>query len=165
MRYAKPLRLYQDLLKLDVLKQRRVLGLSIGADSYRNNCVGIAISDLHGELVEPCCVFDRKEHDISHISSRLHDMALKVKLFVENLSMTGNLKMVPYTFWGEEDLYAKLDFGTIVTDCVIWAQRIQCIEDPFSFDPIAAKRLSDKEYAASGMIQDYPDTMKNDVKK
>ena len=33
---------------------------------------------------------------------------LRVKLFVEDLSKTGNLEMVPYTIWGEDDLYAKV---------------------------------------------------------
>ena len=33
---------------------------------------------------------------------------LRVKLFVEDLSKNGDLEMVPYTFWGEDDLYAKV---------------------------------------------------------
>ena len=53
MRYAKPLSLYRDLLKLDASTQSGVLGLSIGADTYRANCIGVAESEPLGDIAKP----------------------------------------------------------------------------------------------------------------
>ncbi|GJT79993.1 putative Holliday junction resolvase [Tanacetum coccineum] len=159
MRYAKPLSLYRDLLKPDASIQGRLLGLSIGPDTYRPNGVGVAVSEPPGDLAKPLW-YELKTLIVTTLSVSgvivgcpsetqlvLRD---RVEQFVKDLSEKENFKMVRYTFWDEDDVYAK---------------RMQCVVDPFSFDPIAAKKLRDKKYAASGMLQDYLDAMKNAVKK
>ncbi|GKA26758.1 polynucleotidyl transferase, ribonuclease H-like superfamily protein [Tanacetum coccineum] len=161
MRYVKPFSLCRDLLKLDGLKQGRLLGLSVGADSIWDECVGVAVSNPSNELAEPYGVYEMTESNISRMVSDFQDLITKhsvsgivvglpnyrrdvpnVKLFVNGLSEMGKLESVPYTYWEEEDLYSK---------------RIRSMENPFYFDPVAAKKLSDKKIAAGGMLQDYLD--------
>lgn len=53
MRYVKPLSLYRDVLKLNGMKQGRFLGLSVGADSIWDECVGVAVSNSSNKLAKP----------------------------------------------------------------------------------------------------------------
>ena len=48
MKYVKPLRLFQDLLKTNSLERGRLLGLDVG-DKY----VGLAVSDQHNKIASP----------------------------------------------------------------------------------------------------------------
>nr|GEZ94007.1 polynucleotidyl transferase, ribonuclease H-like superfamily protein [Tanacetum cinerariifolium] len=73
-RYAKPFSLCRDLLKLDGLKQGRLLGLSIGADSIWDECVGVAVSNPSNELAEPYGVYEKTESNISRMVSDFQDL-------------------------------------------------------------------------------------------
>ncbi|PWA95651.1 hypothetical protein CTI12_AA046180 [Artemisia annua] len=159
MRYVKPLSLYQEVLKLNGTKQGRFLGLSVGADSIWDECVGVAVSNSSNKLAKHYGVYEMTESNIRGMVSDFQDLIAKhsvsgiivglphdrrdvpnVKHFVNSLSKTGKLESVPYTYWDEEDLYSE---------------RIRSMENPFYFNTIAAKKLSDKKIAASGMLQDY----------
>ena len=52
MRYVKPLRLFQDMIKANVSKRERFLGLDVG-DKY----VGLAVSDPENKIATPLRYF------------------------------------------------------------------------------------------------------------
>lgn len=52
MRYVKPLSLFQDLLKTDVLERGRLLGLDVGS-----KYIGLAVSDINNKIASPLRYF------------------------------------------------------------------------------------------------------------
>ncbi|GKE16748.1 putative pre-16S rRNA nuclease [Tanacetum coccineum] len=68
--------------------------------------------------------------------------ATQVKVFVDDLTKTGKLDGVPYTFWEE-------CFST---------KNVEVLLKPFNFHPIETKTISDK-FAAVGILQGYLDVV------
>ncbi|GJS88878.1 putative pre-16S rRNA nuclease [Tanacetum coccineum] len=154
MRYMKPLNLFQDLLKIPAVERGRLLGLDVG-DKY----VGLAVSDFNNKVASPLSVLVRKKSniglmalDFQHLINELslsgfivgypYDRrknspnATQVKVFVDDLTKTGKLDEVPYTFWEE-------CFST---------KNVEVLLKPFNFHPIETKTISDK-FAAVGILQ------------
>ncbi|XP_071703526.1 uncharacterized protein [Rutidosis leptorrhynchoides] len=119
MRFMKPLRLCQDLQKLNILERGRFLGLDVG-DKY----VGLAVSDFNNQIASPLSVLVRKKSnidlmalDFQHLISELSLSAFivgypfnmqknspdatQVKVFIDDLTKTGKLDDIQYTFWNE----------------------------------------------------------------
>ncbi|GJR35238.1 putative pre-16S rRNA nuclease isoform X4 [Tanacetum coccineum] len=137
MRYMKPLNLFQDLLKIPAVERGRLLGLDVG-DKY----VGLAVSDFNNKVASPLSVLVRKKSNIGLMALDFQHLATQVKVFVDDLTKTGKLDGVPYTFWEE-------CFST---------KNVEVLLKPFNFHPIETKTTSDK-FAAVGILQGYLDVV------
>ncbi|XVF52889.1 hypothetical protein PTKIN_Ptkin05aG0054700 [Pterospermum kingtungense] len=154
MQYVKPLNLFQNLLKPNALERGRLLGLDVG-DKY----VGLAVSDIDNKIASPLSVLIRKKTNIDLMASdfqsliselslvgfivgypydrqRLARDATQVKLFIDDLSKTGKLDGVKYTFWDE----------------CFTSKNVELLLKPLSLNPVLAKTIVDK-FAAVQILQ------------
>ncbi|GMH09396.1 hypothetical protein Nepgr_011237 [Nepenthes gracilis] len=158
MRYMKPLRLFQDLLKTKALEKGRLLGLDVG-DKY----VGLAVSDLHNKIASPLSVLVRKKTNIDLMAGDLQSLiselslvsfivgypfdrqksspdAVQVKIFVDDLCKTGKLEGLRYTYWNE----------------CFTSKNAELLLKPLKLHPVEFKTILDK-FAAVGILQGYLD--------
>ncbi|EOY24714.1 PREDICTED: putative pre-16S rRNA nuclease isoform X4 [Theobroma cacao] len=142
MQYVKCLNFFQDLLKAKALERGRLLGLDVG-DKY----VGLAVSDLDNKIATPLSVLIRKKTNIDLMASDFQSLAVQVKLFIDDLSKTGKLDGVKYTFWNE----------------CFTSKNADLLLKPLSLHPILSKTIVDK-FAAVQILQTYLDYGKKNVK-
>nr|XP_043608111.1 putative pre-16S rRNA nuclease isoform X2 [Erigeron canadensis] len=165
MKYMKPLSLYQDFLKPRAAQQVRLLGLDVG-----NKLVGLAISDSDNKIAEPLRVLARDKTDLGPMAVDLQHLISKYSVsafvighpfysrgntrrvtqlqqFVNDLSKTGKLEDVPYTFY--DDTYST--------------QIAESLVKPFIIDPTKAKQVI-SPFAAVSVLQEYLDYITYDVK-
>nr|KJB25832.1 hypothetical protein B456_004G211600 [Gossypium raimondii] len=158
MQYVKPLHLFQNLVKSNASQGGRLLGLDVG-DKY----VGLAVSDLDNKIASPLSVLVRKKtnidlvaHDFQSLISelslvgfvvgypfdrqRLAPDATQVKLFIDDLSETGKLDGLKFTFWDER----------------FTSKNVELLIKPLSLHPVLAKTVVDK-FAAVQILQAYLD--------
>ncbi|XVE64847.1 hypothetical protein DITRI_Ditri07aG0134800 [Diplodiscus trichospermus] len=158
MQYVKPLNLFQNLLKAKALERGRLLGLDVG-DKY----VGLAVSDLDNKIASPLSVLIRKKTNIDLMASdfqsliselsvvgfivgypfdrqRLARDATQVKLFIDDISKTGRLDGLKYTYWDE----------------CFTSKNVELLLKPLNLHPILAKTIIDK-FAAVQILQAYLD--------
>ncbi|KAL8064188.1 hypothetical protein ABFS82_01G073800 [Erythranthe guttata] len=158
MKYLKPMKLYQELLKSNELKRSRLLGLDVG-DKY----VGLSVSDVHKKIASPLSVLVRKKTNIGLIATDFQCLiselslsglvigypfdrqkssptAVQVKLFVDELTKTGKFEDLKYTFWDE----------------CFTSKSVEFLLKPLSLHPVQHKTISDK-FAAVGILQGYLD--------
>lgn len=159
MRYVKPLSLFQDLLMAHTKKKGRLLGLDVG-DKY----VGLAVSDSSNKIASPLSVLLRKKTNIDLMATDLQSLVsefpllgfvvgcpldrfrggnpedVQMKVFIDELSKTGKLDGVCYTYW-EETFTSK---------------NVELLLQPLTLHPVAAKTIVDK-FAAMGILQGYLD--------
>nr|XP_043607524.1 putative pre-16S rRNA nuclease [Erigeron canadensis] len=165
MKYLKPLNLYQKLLKVRDVERGRFLGLDVG-----NKYVGLAVSDFNNKVASPLSVLVRKKSniglmaiDFQHLMSELSISAFvvgypyvrrsycpdaaQVKAFVDELSETGKLEDVQYTYWEE----------------CFTSKNTELLLKPLNIYPLSeAKTISDK-FAAVGILQGYLDYVNRNV--
>ncbi|KAK2989111.1 hypothetical protein RJ640_018900 [Escallonia rubra] len=160
MKYMKPINLFKELLKPNALRQGRLLGLDVG-DKY----VGLAVSDVHNEIASPLSVLLRKKTNMDLMATDFQSLiselslegfvigypfvrqrgtpdAIQVKLFVDDLSKTGKLDSVTYTFWDE----------------CFTSKNVELLLKPLNLHPVQSKTIMDK-FAAVGILQGYLDSM------
>ncbi|KAL3738130.1 hypothetical protein ACJRO7_019635 [Eucalyptus globulus] len=150
MRYVKPLSLFQDVLMAHTKKKSRLLGLDVKTNidsmapdlqslmslpfSLLFSCflVYVQVSEflLLGFVVG--CPLDR-------FRSPNCD-AVQMKVFIDELSKTGKLEGVCYTYW-EETFTSK---------------NVELLLQPLTLHPVVAKTIMDK-FAAMGILQGYLD--------
>ncbi|KAB2070989.1 hypothetical protein ES319_A08G193000v1 [Gossypium barbadense] len=158
MLYVKPLHLFQNLVKSNASQGGRLLGLDVGV-----KYVGLAISDLDNKIASPLSVLVRKKtnidlvaHDFQSLISelslvgfvvgypfdrqRLAPDATQVKLFIDDLSETGKLDGLKFTFWDER----------------FTSKNVELLIKPLSLHPVLAKTVVDK-FAAVQILQAYLD--------
>ncbi|KAL0331240.1 UNVERIFIED_CONTAM: putative pre-16S rRNA nuclease [Sesamum angustifolium] len=135
MKYVKPMKLYHELLKLNKLKGSRLLGLDVG-DKY----VGLAFSDVNNKIASPLSVLVRKKTNIDLMATDFQSLAVQVKLFVDELSKTGKLEDLKYTFWDE----------------CFTSKNVEFLLKPLTLHPVQVKTIMDK-FAAVGILQAYLD--------
>ncbi|OMO79509.1 Resolvase, holliday junction-type, YqgF-like protein [Corchorus capsularis] len=154
MQYVKPLNLFQHLIKAKSGQRGRLLGLDVG-DKY----VGLAVSDIDNKIACPLSVLfrDAKNMDlmandfkslISQLSlvgfivgypydkQKLARDAIQVKLFIDDLSNTGKLDGVKYTFWDEG----------------FTSKNVELLLKPLNMHPTSSKTIADK-FAAVQILQ------------
>ncbi|XP_021293713.1 putative pre-16S rRNA nuclease isoform X3 [Herrania umbratica] len=165
MQYVKCVNFFQDLLKAKALERGRLLGLDVG-DKY----VGLAVSDLDNKIATPLSVLIRKKTNIDLMASDFQILiselslvgfivgypfdrrqrapdAVQVKLFIDDLSKTGKLDGVKYTFWNE----------------CFTSKNADLLLKPLNLHPIVSKTIVDK-FAAIQILQTYLDYGKKNVK-
>ncbi|OMO58638.1 Resolvase, holliday junction-type, YqgF-like protein [Corchorus olitorius] len=158
MQYVKPLNLFQHLIKAKSGQRGRLLGLDVG-DKY----VGLAVSDIDNKIACPLSVLVRgtKNMDlmandfkslISQLSlvgfivgypydrQKLARNAIQVKLFIDDISNTGELDGVKYTFWDEG----------------FTSKNVELLLKPLNMHPTSSKTIADK-FAAVQILQAYLD--------
>ncbi|KAG8374939.1 hypothetical protein BUALT_Bualt10G0047700 [Buddleja alternifolia] len=158
MKYLKPMKLYRDLLKSNELKRGRLLGLDVG-DKY----VGLSVSDPNNKIASPLSVLMRKKTNIELMATDFQSLvselslegfvigypfdrhksspdAVQVKLFIDDLSKTGKLKDLKYTFWDE----------------CFTSKNVEFLLKPLKLHPVQFKTIMDK-FAAVGILQAYLD--------
>ncbi|KAL1541455.1 putative pre-16S rRNA nuclease [Salvia divinorum] len=108
MKYLKPLKLYEELLKSSEVKRGHLLGLDVDG-----KYVGLSASDANNITASPLSVLVRKRTNIDLISrlwlaidypferQKSNPDAVQVKLFIDDLNKTGKFDDLKYTFWGE----------------------------------------------------------------
>ncbi|VFQ85845.1 unnamed protein product [Cuscuta campestris] len=154
MNYRKPLTLFQELVK----SRGRLLGLDVG-DKY----VGLAVSDLDNTLASPLSVLVRKKSNIDLMATDFQSLisklslegfifgypfdhqknnrdAVQVKLLIDDLSETGKLDGVKYTFWDES----------------FTSKSVEMLLKPLNMHPVQSKTILDK-FAAVEILQGYLD--------
>ncbi|KAJ9147917.1 hypothetical protein P3X46_030031 [Hevea brasiliensis] len=166
MKYLTPLALFHELLKTKARERGRLLGLDVG-DKY----VGLAISDPHNKIASPLSVLLRKKTNIDLMASDFQSLiselslmgfvvgypfergrartapdALHVKLFVDDLSKTGKLEDLKYTYWDE----------------CFTSKNVELLVKPLDLHPVLAKTITDK-FAAVGILQGYLDYVNKKV--
>ncbi|KAL0312607.1 UNVERIFIED_CONTAM: putative pre-16S rRNA nuclease [Sesamum radiatum] len=158
MKYVKPMKLYHELFKSNKLKGGRLLGLDVG-DKY----VGLAFSDVNNKIASPLSVLVRKKTNIDLMATDFQSLiselslsgfiigypfdrqknnrdAVQVKLFVDELSKTGKLEDLKYTFWDE----------------CFTSKNVEFLLKPLTLHPVQVKTIMDK-FAAVGILQAYLD--------
>ncbi|KAJ8748260.1 hypothetical protein K2173_000832 [Erythroxylum novogranatense] len=165
MKCMKPLALLNDLLKSNVLGKGRLLSLDVG-DKY----VGLAISDPHYKIASPLSVLVRSSSNIELMAADFKVLvsklslvgfvvgypfhrlkpspdALQVKLLIDNLSQTGKLQGVKYTYWNES-------FTSKIEETML---------KPLNLPQVQMKSIIDK-FAAVAILQGYLDFMNKKLK-
>ncbi|KAJ0105980.1 hypothetical protein Patl1_17779 [Pistacia atlantica] len=152
MKYVKPLNMFRDILKSKVLERGRLLGLDVG-DRY----VGLAVSDSKNKIASPLwssievSEFNLKGFIVGYPSNRQQNTpdAMQVKLFIEELSKTGKLEGVEYTYWDE----------------CFTSKNVELFLKPLkkTLTQYEAKTFLDK-FAAVGILQEYLDKVNRKVK-
>lgn len=160
MRYLKPSNLFHELLKSNALASSRLLGLDVG-DKY----VGLAVSDITNKVASPLAVLLRKKTNIDLMAKDLQCLVselslggfvfgcpsdrrkpcqdgLHVKLFIDDLCRTGELRGVNYTF--RDEMYTS--------------KNVEFLLQVKKFHPTQLKTMSDK-FAAVGILQAYLDSV------
>ncbi|XP_060176332.1 uncharacterized protein LOC132606728 [Lycium barbarum] len=158
MRYLKPANLFHELLKSNTLASSRLLGLDVG-DKY----VGLAVSDTSNKVASPLAVLVRKKTNIDLMARDLQSLvselslgafvfgypfdrqktsrdAVQVKLFIDDLCRTGELRGVKYTFRDE----------------CFTSKNVELLLQTLKFHPAESKTMLDK-FAAVGILQGYLD--------
>ncbi|XP_058200788.1 uncharacterized protein LOC131315634 isoform X3 [Rhododendron vialii] len=135
MKYVKPFNLFQDLMKTKPLERGRLLGLDVG-DKY----VGLAVSDANNKIASPLSVLLRKKTNIDLMAGDFQNLAVQVKLLIDDLCKTGRLEGVRYTFWDE----------------CFTSKNVELLLKPLNLHPVLAKTMIDK-FAAVGILQGYLD--------
>ncbi|KAK4744935.1 hypothetical protein SAY87_011247 [Trapa incisa] len=159
MKYIRPYSLFTDLQKVREKGFARLLGLDVG-DKY----VGVAVSDQNNRIASPLSVLLRKKTNIDMMAvdfqslisefsivgfvvgcplDRLHTTTpdgWQVKLLIEELSRTGKLEGVCYTYWDE----------------CFTSKNVELLLKPLVIHPVKAKTIVDK-FAAVGILQGYLD--------
>ncbi|XP_074317470.1 uncharacterized protein LOC141653566 [Silene latifolia] len=158
MKYMKPLSLFQELQKTNLLERGRFLGLDVG-DKY----VGLAVSDSVNKIATPLSVLLRKKSNIDLMAADFLSLieefnlrsfivgcpfdrqrpsadAAQIKVFVDDLCKTGKLEGVKYTFWNE---------------CYT-TKNVELLLKPLELHPVEMKTMLDK-FAAVGILQGYLD--------
>ncbi|CAH9092934.1 unnamed protein product [Cuscuta epithymum] len=154
MNYNKPLKLFPEVMK----SRGRLLGLDVG---YKY--VGLAVSDFENKIALPLSVLVRKKSnidlmatDFQSLISRLslegfvfgypfdrqknNPTAVQVKLLIDDLSQTGKLDGVKYTFWDES----------------FTSKSVEMLLKPLNLHPVQSKTILDK-FAAVEILQGYLD--------
>ncbi|KAK4377430.1 hypothetical protein RND71_003726 [Anisodus tanguticus] len=154
MRYMKPSNLFHELLKSNTLASSRLLGLDVG-DMY----VGLAVSDTTNKVASPLAVLVRKKTNIDLMAKDLQSLvselslggfvfgypfdrlkisrdAVQVKVFIDDLCRTGELKDVNYTFRDE----------------CFTSKNVELLLQTLKFHPTQSKTMLDK-FAAVGILQ------------
>ncbi|XP_057805244.1 uncharacterized protein LOC131020455 isoform X2 [Salvia miltiorrhiza] len=140
MKYLKPLKLYQELLKASEVKRGRLLGLDVGDNVLvrkRTNIDLISsdfqtlISELSLEGFVIGYPFDRQKSSPD---------AVQMKLFIDDLNKTGKFEDLKYTFWDE---------------CYT-SKNVEFLLKPLTLHPVQLKTIMDK-FAAVGILQGYLD--------
>ncbi|KAK3012553.1 hypothetical protein RJ639_009344 [Escallonia herrerae] len=150
MKYMKSINLFKELLKPNAIRKERLLGLDVG-DKY----VGLAVSDVHNEIASPLSVLLRKKTNMDLMATDFQSwrelksclaislkIAIQVKLFVDDISKTGKLDNVTYTFWDE----------------CFTSKNVELLLKPLNLHPVQSKTIMDK-FAAVGILQGYLDSM------
>ncbi|KAK6251303.1 hypothetical protein SCA6_005308 [Theobroma cacao] len=181
MQYVKCLNFFQDLLKAKALERGRLLGLDVG-DKY----VGLAVSDLDNKIATPLSVLIRKKTNIDLMASDFQSLiselslvgfivgypfdrqqrapdAVQVKLFIDDLSKTGKLDGVKYTFWNECFTSKQYMTSSKESHSLFFQQNADLLLKPLSLHPILSKTIVDK-FAAVQILQTYLDYGKKNVK-
>ncbi|EOY24709.1 PREDICTED: putative pre-16S rRNA nuclease isoform X1 [Theobroma cacao] len=181
MQYVKCLNFFQDLLKAKALERGRLLGLDVG-DKY----VGLAVSDLDNKIATPLSVLIRKKTNIDLMASDFQSLiselslvgfivgypfdrqqrapdAVQVKLFIDDLSKTGKLDGVKYTFWNECFTSKQYMTSSKESHSLSFQQNADLLLKPLSLHPILSKTIVDK-FAAVQILQTYLDYGKKNVK-
>ncbi|KAF3641257.1 glutathione peroxidase family protein [Capsicum annuum] len=154
MRFMKQSNLFHELLKSNTLASSRFLGLDVG-DKY----VGLAVSDTTNKVASPLAVLLRKRTNIDLMAKDLQSLvselslggfvfgypfdrqkpsrnALQIKVFIDDLCKTGELKGVNYTLMGEG----------------FTSKNVESFLQDLKFHPTQSKTLLDK-FAAVGILQ------------
>ncbi|CAN0891581.1 Putative pre-16S rRNA nuclease [Linum grandiflorum] len=157
MKYRTPMMLARFLGKK---QDGRLLGLDIG-DKY----VGVAVSDSQNQVASPLSVLVRKKSNVHLMAEDFQNLVSehslagfvvgcpmnrlckppdesKFKVFVDDISNTGKLKGVNYTYWNE----------------CFTSKVIELLIEPMDFHPVEAKTIMDK-FAAVTILQGYIDYM------
>jgi len=142
MKYVKQLELFQILFKNGKLGTGRLLGMDVG-DRY----VGLAVSNHLNEIASPHSVLIRKQSNINSIADKLQELAMQVKMFVEQLQKTGRFGCLNYTYWDER-------FTT---------RAVESMLKPLKIHPLQMKHMMDK-FAAVGILQDFLDNLQHQAK-
>ncbi|KAH7544003.1 hypothetical protein JRO89_XS15G0084100 [Xanthoceras sorbifolium] len=165
MKYVKPLNLFDELLKRKATERGRFLGLDVG-DKY----IGLAISDPKNKKASPLSVLLRKKNNIDSMADKFQTLisehnlvglivgypfnrnrtttdGAQVKLFIDNLSNTGKLEGLKYTYW-EEGFTSKI---------------VELLLKNLNLPQVMSKTITDK-FAAAGILQGYLDKANNKVK-
>ncbi|KAJ4722238.1 Polynucleotidyl transferase, ribonuclease H-like superfamily protein [Melia azedarach] len=160
MKYVKPLKLFDEMMKRKVSKRGRLLGLDVG-DKY----VGLAISDSNNKIASPLSVLLRKKEKIDLMACDFQSLisefslagfvvgypfnrqqtapdAVQVKLLIDDLSATKKLEGLHYTYWNE---------GFTSKD-------VELLLKHLTLHPVESKTILDK-FAAVGILQEYLDHM------
>ncbi|KAL3652667.1 hypothetical protein CASFOL_002348 [Castilleja foliolosa] len=158
MKYLKPMRLYNELLKSNELKRSRLLGLDVG-DKY----VGLSLSDANNKIASPLSVLVRTKQNTALIASDIQSLisklslsglvigypfdrqrrspdAVQVKCFIDDLTETGKFDDMKYTFWDE----------------CFTSKNVEFLLKPLALHPVQYKTITDK-FAAVGILQGYLD--------
>ncbi|KAL5803122.1 hypothetical protein ACOSQ3_031574 [Xanthoceras sorbifolium] len=162
MKYVKPLNLFDELLKRKATERGRFLGLDVG-DKY----IGLAISDPKNKKASPLSVLLRKKNNIDSMADKFQTLisehnlvglivgypfnrnrtttdGAQVKLFIDNLSNTGKLEGLKYTYW-EEGFTSKI---------------VELLLKNLNLPQVMSKTITDK-FAAAGILQGYLDKANN----
>nr|XP_034894660.1 putative pre-16S rRNA nuclease isoform X2 [Populus alba] len=142
MKYVRPLSLFHELLKTSAINQGRFLGLDVG-DKY----VGLAVSDPLNKIASPLSVLLRKKSNIELMATDFQSLAVRVKLFVDDLCRTGKLEGVKFTYWDE----------------CFTSKNVELLVKPLDLHPVHAKSIMDK-FAAVGILQGYLDYVNKKMK-
>ncbi|CAK7335534.1 unnamed protein product [Dovyalis caffra] len=165
MRYVRPLSLFRELLKTNVIKKGRLLGLDVG-DKY----VGLAVSDPLNKIATPLSVLLRKKTNIELMATDFQSLiselslegfivgypfdrqrcapdAVKMKLFVDDLCNTEKLEGLKFTYWDES----------------FTSKNVELLVKPLGLHPVHAKSIMDK-FAAVGILQGYLDYVNKKVR-
>lgn len=165
MKYTKPWNLFLEVLNTKAKNPGRLLGLDVG-DKY----VGLAVSDPQNKIASPLSVLLRKKTNINLMAddfqSLITDCSLKgfivgypfdrqrgstdsmqVRLFIDDLSRTGKLEGVKYTYWNE----------------CFTSKTVELLLQPLALHPVHAKSIMDK-FAAVGILQGYLDFVNRKLK-
>ncbi|OWM85322.1 uncharacterized protein LOC116205295 [Punica granatum] len=166
MRYMRPFSLYSDLLKTHKKGRARLLGLDVG-EKY----VGLAVSDTSNKIASPLSVLLRKKTNIdlmaSDFQSLISELSIagfvvgcpfdklrsttpdgwQVKLLINDLSKTGKLEGVCYTYWNES----------------FTSKNAELLLKPANLHPVQSKTVIDK-FAAVGILQGYLDYVNKKLK-
>jgi len=142
MKYVKQLELFQILFKNGKLGTGRLLGMDVG-DRY----VGLAVSNHLNEIASPHSVLIRKQSNINSIADKLQELAMQVKMFVEQLQKTGRFGCLNYTYWDER----------------LTTRAVESMLKPLKIHPLQMKHMMDK-FAAVGILQDFLDNLQHQAK-
>lgn len=164
MKYVKPLRLFEQMLRRKVSKRGRFLGLDVG-DKY----VGLSISDPNNKIASPLSVLLRKKNTIDLMAEDFRSLisefnlegfivgypfnrqqnavdAVQVKLFIDDLSATKKLEDMKYAYWNEG----------------FTSKGVELLLNPLDLHPVEYKTILDK-FAAVGILQEYLDNANRKV--
>ncbi|KAH9765629.1 YqgFc domain-containing protein [Citrus sinensis] len=173
MKYVKPLRLFEQMLKRKVSKRGRFLGLDVG-DKY----VGLSISDPKNKIASPLSVLLRKKNTIDLMAEDFRSLisefnlegfivgypfnrqqnaadAVQVKLFIDDLSATKKLEDMKYAYWNE-------GFTSKNLTVYFSSQGVELLLNPLDLHPVEHKTILDK-FAAVGILQEYLDNANRKV--